>query len=88
MDPFIEACGRWEGFHTKLIAEMERNLAVMLPERYAVDIGERCYLDYIDPQHGLVETEMREVFLEIRDPPLASSDAAWLEERLASESDA
>ncbi len=33
MDPFIEECGLWADFHTKLIGEIERTLAVTLPER-------------------------------------------------------
>ena len=41
MDPFIEACGRWEDFHPKLIGEIERALAAALPERYFVSLGER-----------------------------------------------
>lgn len=108
MDPFIEASGRWEGFHTRLIAEMDRELSKRLPQGYVSDIGERCYIDYIDPKyglsdrailpdvkvrsspqfggapsqtgaavaepppgtvimHGLVEAEMKEIFLEIRE---------------------
>jgi Protein of unknown function (DUF4058) len=44
MDPFIEACGLWPDFHTKLIGEMERTLAVRLPERYFIQTGERSYV--------------------------------------------
>lgn len=44
MDPFIEACGRWEDFHPKLIGEIERSLAAVLPERYFVSLGERSYV--------------------------------------------
>jgi hypothetical protein len=44
MDPFIEACGRWEDFHPKLIGEIERALAAVLPERYFVSLGERSYV--------------------------------------------
>lgn len=44
LDPFIEACGRWEGFHAKLIGDMEQSLARTLPDRYLVDIGERYYV--------------------------------------------
>lgn len=44
MDPFIEACGLWSDFHTKLIGEIERTLAVVLPERYFIQTGERSYV--------------------------------------------
>lgn len=44
MDPFIEACGRWEDFHPKLIGEIERAIAAALPERYFVSLGERSYV--------------------------------------------
>jgi hypothetical protein len=44
MDPFIEGCGLWADFHTKLIGEIERRLAVTLPERYFIQTGERAYV--------------------------------------------
>jgi hypothetical protein len=44
MDPYIEACNRWEDFHGKLISEMERVLAQAVPERYFVLVGERSYV--------------------------------------------
>jgi Protein of unknown function (DUF4058) len=44
MDPFIEECGLWADFHTKLIGEIERTLAVTLPERYFIQTGERSYV--------------------------------------------
>jgi hypothetical protein len=50
MDPFIEACGRWEDFHPKLISEIERTLAAMLPERYFVSLGERSYVVLTDTE--------------------------------------
>jgi hypothetical protein len=49
MDPFIEASGRWPDFHDKLIGDLERTLAESLPARYVVRIGERSYIDYVDP---------------------------------------
>lgn len=45
MDPFIEACGLWGDFHDKLIGEIERTIAVVLPERYVVRIAERSYVE-------------------------------------------
>jgi hypothetical protein len=44
MDPFIEACGLWEDFHSKLIAEIERSLAPRLPAGYSVRTSERSYV--------------------------------------------
>ncbi len=32
MDPFIESFGLWEDFHSKLIGEMERTLASLVPD--------------------------------------------------------
>lgn len=45
MDPFIEALGRWEDFHNKLMGDMERYLSRALPDRYVVRLGERSYID-------------------------------------------
>jgi hypothetical protein len=64
MDPFIEACGLWEDFHTKLIGEIERNLAAALPERYMVRTGERSYIVLEGREE---EVEYRESFVEIYD---------------------
>src|SRR5262249_1388916 len=50
MDPYLEAAGRWEDFHNKLMGDMERHLSQALPPRYAVRLGERSYIDYIDPR--------------------------------------
>jgi Protein of unknown function (DUF4058) len=44
MDPYIEAFGLWEDFHSKLIGEMERSLSIRVPDRYAVRTGERAYV--------------------------------------------
>jgi hypothetical protein len=44
MDPFIEACGLWEDFHPKLIGEIERTLAAVVPDRYFVGLGTRSYI--------------------------------------------
>jgi hypothetical protein len=32
MDPYIEACGLGEDFHDKLVGEIERHLAEIIPE--------------------------------------------------------
>ncbi len=39
MDPFIEACGLWEDFHPKLIAEIERALAAVVPQNIFRAVG-------------------------------------------------
>jgi hypothetical protein len=44
MDPFIETCGLWEGFHPKLIAEIDRALSALVPDKYSVRLGERSYI--------------------------------------------
>jgi hypothetical protein len=44
MDPFIEACGLWEDFHSKLIAAIDNALSAVVPEKYTVRLGERCYI--------------------------------------------
>lgn len=50
MDPFIEASGRWEDFHKKLIGDMERYLSLSLPERYHVSLAERSYVVLAGPE--------------------------------------
>ena len=44
MDPFIESCGLWEDFHSKVIGELERSLSSLVPDRYVVRTGERAYV--------------------------------------------
>jgi hypothetical protein len=44
MDPYIEACGLWEVFHTNFISHIAIQLADVAPERYVVRTGERSYL--------------------------------------------
>ena len=44
MDPYIEASGLWEGFHSRLVAEIERTLASAVPDRYFVEPVERSYI--------------------------------------------
>jgi hypothetical protein len=50
MDPFIEAQGLWEDFQNKLMGDMERWLSQSLPPRYTVRLGERSYVEFVDPQ--------------------------------------
>jgi hypothetical protein len=51
MDPYIEAYV-WEDFHDKLIGEIERTLAPVLPPRYVVRVAERSYVEFIDAAEG------------------------------------
>ena len=44
MDPYIEACGLWEDFHTHLIEKIYDALADAVPVRYEVRTGERPYI--------------------------------------------
>lgn len=50
MDPFIEACGRWEDFHPQFIGEIHRTLAAALPERYFVSLAVRSYVVLTDTE--------------------------------------
>jgi hypothetical protein len=47
MDPYIEACGLWEDFHSNLVIDIERSLAGVLPERYVVRAHERRYVELV-----------------------------------------
>ena len=44
MDPYIEACGLWEGFHNKLIAKIAETIADVLPRGYIIDTPVRSYI--------------------------------------------
>lgn len=44
MDPYIEASGLWEDFHTRLIGGIDAALSTFLPERYELRLGERNYV--------------------------------------------
>src|SRR5262245_49981182 len=37
MDPYLEACGLWEGFHGHLVEAIYRSIARVLPQGYAID---------------------------------------------------
>lgn len=52
MDPFIEASGLWEDFHSHLIEEISRELAIALPSRYLVRTGERSYVVLSESDEG------------------------------------
>lgn len=44
MDPYIEVSHLWEDFHNCLIADIQRTLSEILPDRYVVRTGERSYV--------------------------------------------
>ena len=50
MDPYIEACGLWEEFHSHLIEKIGEKLADAAPEQYLVRTGERSYVVLVESQ--------------------------------------
>ena len=44
MDPYIEACGLWEGFHGHLIETIYQAIATVLPRGYTADTATRSYV--------------------------------------------
>src|SRR5947209_5755614 len=44
MDPYIELCGLWEGFHNHLIEAIYQAIAPVLPRGYIVDTAVRSYV--------------------------------------------
>jgi hypothetical protein len=48
MDPYIEACGLWEGFHNRLIHKIDETLAPVLPRGYFIDTGSRSYVVLVE----------------------------------------
>jgi hypothetical protein len=44
LDPYIEVCGLWEGFHSRLIHKIDEALAQILPEGYIIDTAVRSYI--------------------------------------------
>jgi hypothetical protein len=50
MDPYIEACGLWEDFHSHLIQKIGERLADDVPERYLVRTGERSYVVLVESE--------------------------------------
>ncbi len=76
MDPFIEARGLWEDFHPKLIAEMERTLAALVPERYAVRLAVRSYV-------ALTDTAGKDLNLFLPDVGITTSEGELSSQRSA-----
>jgi hypothetical protein len=55
MDPYIEACGLWEGYHHHLIEAIYQAIATVLPRGYAVDTAVRSYVVLMQPE-GKIES--------------------------------
>jgi hypothetical protein len=50
MDPYIEACGLWEGFHNRLIHKIDEALAQVLPRGYIIDTAVRSYVVLVEAE--------------------------------------
>lgn len=50
MDPYIEACGLWGDFHNAIIADIQRTLSSILPQKYVARTGERSYVVLIESE--------------------------------------
>src|SRR4051794_10694968 len=50
MDPYIEACGLWEGFHNHLVEKIYEAIAVVLPRGYTADVGVRHYVVLVEAE--------------------------------------
>jgi hypothetical protein len=73
MDPYIEACGLWEGFHNRLIHKIDESLAPALPRGYTIDTAVRSYI-------VLVEAEGKREHLAKPDVPMRPFIAEQFEE--------
>jgi hypothetical protein len=50
LDPYIELCGLWEGFHSHLIEAIYQAIATMLPSRYIADTAVRSYIVLLESE--------------------------------------
>src|SRR5262245_55167511 len=50
MDPYIELCGLWEGFHGHLIEAIYQAIATVLPRGYIVDTAVRSYIVLLESE--------------------------------------
>jgi hypothetical protein len=79
MDPFIEARGLWTDFHDSLIVELRRYLNSRLPDRYQALVGERTYIDVVEPAEGFASEQLIKPDVRI-DSRGARSANGWKEE--------
>ena len=49
MDPYLES-GRWSGFHTSFVSEIQREIARVLPSGYVVLPEERLVIEVVDEE--------------------------------------
>jgi hypothetical protein len=66
MDPYLEYPLVWEGLHNLLTVDVGRALSPTLPERYVVRVEVRKVATSDSEQSQIVE--IREAYLEVRDP--------------------
>jgi hypothetical protein len=50
MDPYIEVCGLWEGFHGHLIEAIYQAIATVLPSGYIADTAVRSYIVLLESE--------------------------------------
>jgi len=77
MDPFIEGQGKWEDFHNKLLGDIERHLSERLPTRYTVRLGERSYIDYLDPRSERAGELIFKPDVGIKTSPSGQQETTW-----------
>jgi hypothetical protein len=61
MDPFVEGCGLWEGFHGRLIHKIDESLAQVLPRGYSIDTAVRSYVILMESEGKRDHTAMPDV---------------------------
>ncbi len=69
MDPYIEACGLWEDFHSHLIEKIHDLLAATVPEHYIVRTGERAYVVLAETEGKDEHSFQTDVGVTTRTPP-------------------
>jgi hypothetical protein len=50
LDPYLEVCGLWEGFHGHLIEAIYQAIATVLPSGYIVDTAVRSYIVLLESE--------------------------------------
>src|SRR5713226_5149510 len=50
VDPYIEVCGLWEGFHNRLVHKIDEVLAQILPSGYIIDTAVRSYIVLVESE--------------------------------------
>lgn len=77
MDPIIEARGLWTDFHDSLIIELRRVLNAQLPSRYEALVGERTYIDVVEPVEGIRSRYLTQPDVRIDSRDSASANSGW-----------